>query len=174
MPLAKTRVAALFATVMVASMPATAQPQVPDASYFVGRWGKVSFNDDRDLGRMINMARSFCGSIPYVIRARGGDAFEMFVADTLRDVRVVQENGRLYIVPVVNNGGVNGARELTVRDRNVFTVRYLDPGIHSRYGANVFVRCGAGQREARPARQQGGANAQSTAPEQTGTIAPRQ
>lgn len=164
------RLAMAVAALTVSISGAVAQSPPPDPDYFVGRWGKVAFNDDRDLGRMINMARSFCGNIPYMIRRRSGDAFEMFVAETLRDVRVVSDGSRLFIVPVGADATTAGVRELSVRDRNVFTLRYLDQQNHSRYGANVFVRCGAANREARPRPQQNGAAGASQGPETVGTI----
>ncbi len=84
----------------------------------------------------------------------------MFVGDQQAPVRVVQQDGRLFIARAVGEGIIaGGARELTIRDRNVFTVRYIDQSYHSRYGANVFVRCGAVQREARPRVQQSGEGA---------------
>lgn len=119
-----------------------AQP-APSVDFFIGSWGVVSFNDDRDLGRMIGVARSYC-NIPYRINRRSADTFEMFVAENLREVRLMTQQGKVFIVPAqADNNVLRGARELTIRDANVFTLRYLENANHARYGLNVFVRCGA-------------------------------
>lgn len=138
---AKIAVAAAI-VLSAAAMPARAQ-QAPSVDYLVGNWGVVSFNNDGDLGRMIGIARGYC-NIPYRINRRSNDTFEMFVAENLREVRLMQQNNRIYIVPVeADNNVLRGAREITVRDANVFTLRYLENANHQRYGLNVFVRCGA-------------------------------
>jgi hypothetical protein len=127
--------------VFVAAPAPQAQP-APSVDYFVGSWGVVSYNDERDLGRMIGVARGYC-NIPYRISRRSADTFEMFVAENLREVRLMTQQGKIFIVPAqADNNVLRGARELTIRDANVFTLRYLENANHARYGLNVFVRCG--------------------------------
>lgn len=119
-----------------------AQP-APSVDYFIGTWSTVAFNDENDLGRMTQMARGYC-NIPYVIRRRSADTFEMYVAENLAEVRLMQRDGKVYIVPAQDERGVlRGARELRIRDSNTFTLRYLENANHQRYGQGVFVRCGA-------------------------------
>ncbi len=116
---------------------------LPSPSYFAGRWGTVAYNDDGDLGRMAQVARGYCGALAYKIERKSDDTFSMYVAEALKDVRVMERDGSLFIVPIETDQGVfKGARELKVRDKNTFTLRYLETHNHHRYGLNVFVRCG--------------------------------
>ena len=129
----------------LAAVPAAAQAPQPSVEYFVGTWANVTYNDNNDLGRMITVARGYC-NIPYRIERRSADTFAMYVAENLREVRLMQQQGRVYIVPTeAENNVLRGARELTIRDGNTFMLRYLENANHARYGLNVFVRCG-GQR----------------------------
>lgn len=117
--------------------------ELPGADYFEGRWGTVSYNDEGDLGRMTQVARGYCGSLAYVIRRKSNETFEMYVAESLKEVRVMDREGKAFVVPVETDQGVfKGARELQVRNNNTFTLKYLENHNHQRYGLNVFVRCG--------------------------------
>jgi hypothetical protein len=126
----------------LAAGPASAQAPAPTVDYFIGNWANVSYNDNNDLPRMITVARGYC-NLPYRIERRSPDTFMMYVAENLREVRLMQQEGRTYIVPTMaENNILRGARELTIRDANTFMLRYLENGTHARYGLNVFVRCG--------------------------------
>lgn len=118
--------------------------QAPPVDYFIGSWSTVSFNDESDVGRMTQIARGYC-NLPYKIARKSADSFEMYVAEKLTEVKLLEQDNRVYIVPITPEGQrVHGARELTVRDHNVFSLRYLEKANHERYGLNVFVRCGKG------------------------------
>lgn len=139
------RLLALTFAFAFAAAPAAAQAPAPSVDYFVGSWANVTYNDNNDLPRMITVARGYC-NLPYRIERRSADTFAMYVAENLREVRLMQQQGRVYIVPTeAENNVLRGARELTIRDQNTFMLRYLENATHSRYGLNVFVRCG-GQR----------------------------
>lgn len=136
------RAVAVAALALGVGAPASAQPAVPPVDFFIGSWGVVAFNDERDVGRMAQVARGYC-NIPYRIARRSADTFEMFVAETLREVRLMQQDGKVYIVPAQAEGNVlRGARELTMRGADSFSLRFLENANHQRYGQNVFVRCG--------------------------------
>jgi hypothetical protein len=138
---AATKVIAVLAATWIAG--AAQAQQAPSVDYFIGSWGVVTYNDANDLGRMIGVARSYC-NIPYRIERRTPETFAMYVAENLRDVRLMEQRGRWYIVPTeADNNVLRGARELTIRDSNTFMLRYLENHNHARYGLNVFVRCGA-------------------------------
>jgi hypothetical protein len=136
--------ARLAAVLLVLSpLAAAAQAPAPSVDYFVGNWANVAFNGEQDLQRMAQVARGYC-NIPYRIERRGPETFAMYVAENLREVRLMQQQGKTYIVPVeAENNVLRGARELSIRDQNTFTLRYLESANHARYGLNVFVRCGA-------------------------------
>jgi hypothetical protein len=136
------RALAAAALLLGAAGPAASQSAVPPVDFFIGSWGVVAFNDERDVGRMTQVARGFC-NIPYRIARRSAETFEMFVAESLREVRLMQQEGRVYIVPAQAEGNVlRGARELTMRGPDSFSLRFLENANHQRYGQNVFVRCG--------------------------------
>jgi len=138
----KLRSILLAAALALGAGGAEAQAQLPSVDYFIGAWSKVSFNDESDRARMAQVARGYC-NIPYRITRSSPDTFRMFVAETERDVRLMEQGGQLYIVPATADGGVlRGARVLRVIDQNQFTLRYVENATHQRYGANVFVRCG--------------------------------
>ncbi|MES2906198.1 MAG: hypothetical protein V4691_04120, partial [Pseudomonadota bacterium] len=71
--------------------------------------------------------------------------FAMYVTTDLKEVQIYEQNGGLYVIPVeqLSDGAVRGARELHVLDNNAFTLRYIEPEAHRRYGPNLFVRCGS-------------------------------
>lgn len=146
----------LAAALMLCSTPAHAQTpapsqtanagpitsQAPPVDYFIGNWSTVSFNDESDVGRMVQVARGYC-NLPYKIIRKTPDTFEMYVAEKLSEVKLLEQDNRVYIVPLTPEGQrVYGARELTIRDGNIFSLRYLENANHVRYGLNVFVRCG--------------------------------
>jgi hypothetical protein len=120
-----------------------ASPLVP-ASYFVGRWGQVSFNSTEDLPKMRKIAREYC-NLPVTISLKSPTTFGMYVTTESKEVEVYEQNGSLYVIPVeqLGDGLIRGARELHVLDESAFTLRYLEEEAHRRYGPNLFVRCGA-------------------------------
>ena len=122
--------------------PAPITSKAPPVDYFIGTWSTVSFNDEGDVGRMVQVARGYC-NLPYKINRRSSDTFEMYVAEKLVEVKLLEQDNRVYIVPNTPEGQkIYGARELSVRDNNIFSLRYLENVNHVRYGQNVFVRCG--------------------------------
>lgn len=122
--------------------PGPVTSKAPPVDYFVGNWGAVSFNDEGDVGRMAQVARGYC-NLPYKIERRSPDTFAMYVSEKLKEVKLLEQDNRVYIVPLTPEGQViHGARELTVRDQNTFSLRYLESAENARYGPNVFVRCG--------------------------------
>ena len=127
------------------SAPAKAGPvtsKAPPIDYLVGTWSPVTFNDESDVGRMIQVARGYC-NLPYKINRKNPETVEMYVAEKLAEVKFLEQDNRVYVVPLTPEGQrIYGAREFTMRDQNVFTLRYLENANHVRYGLNVFVRCG--------------------------------
>ncbi len=119
-------------------------PVVP-ASFFAGSWGQVSFNNDGDIPKMRGIARQYCGSLAVPIRTASPTSFMMYVTTELKEVQVYEQGGQQFIVPVaqLSDGVVREARALHVVDNNAFTLHYLDENAHSRYGDNLFVRCGS-------------------------------
>lgn len=129
-----------WATSALAQAPTLPPP--PSVDYFVGNWGTVSFNDENDVKKMIAIARGYC-NLPYKIVKKSDKTFMMYVAENLKEVEILQQDGKTYIIPVTPEGQtVYGARELTVRDANTFSLKYVEKANHARYGQNVFVRCG--------------------------------
>jgi hypothetical protein len=136
---------------VLAAGPAVAQAPAPSVDYFVGTWANVTYNDSNDLPRMITVARGYC-NLPYRIERRSADTFAMYVAEDLREVRLMQQQGHVYIVPTeAENNVLRGAREVTIRDANTFMLRYIENARNAQYGLNVFVRCGGAA--ARPQRR---------------------
>jgi hypothetical protein len=124
---------------------------VVPASFFVGHWGQVSFNNENDLAKMTQVARTYC-NLPVTIALNTPTTFKMYVATELKEVQVFEQSGSLYIIPTeqLSDGIIRGARELRVIDNNTFTLRYLEDEAHRHYGPNVFTRCGAAKAGALP------------------------
>lgn len=132
----------LAAAVVFAATAVQAQP-APSVDFFIGNWSTVAYNDENDLSRMAGVARGYC-NLPYRITRKSPETFEMYVAENLAEVRLLQRDGKFYIVPVQEDRGIlRGAREVRIRDANMFTVQYLENNLNQRYGRGVFVRCGA-------------------------------
>jgi hypothetical protein len=121
------------------------------ASFFAGRWGQVSFNNEGDLPKMAKVAHEYC-NLPVTITLNSPNTFMMYVTTELKEVQVFEQSGSLYIIPTaqLSDGIIRGARELHVIDNNTFTLRYLEDEAHRRYGPNVFARCSASSVNAPP------------------------
>ena len=121
-----------------------ASPTIP-ASFFAGSWGQVSFNNESDIPKMRGIARQYCGPLAVPIRTNSPTTFMMYVTTELKEVQVYDQGGQQFIIPVAqqSDGVVREARALHVVDNNAFTLHYLDENAQSRYGDNLFVRCGS-------------------------------
>jgi hypothetical protein len=127
-------------------------PAVPDAAVvpskyapeeFVGRWGFTSYQKEADRARTINTARGLCRS-PYVIAKGPGGGIMMHLADQRQptELRVKgSSDGKNYIGPAGEPGGVATDREILSFDGRVLITRYVDPDAANRYGNMVYVRC---------------------------------
>ncbi len=90
------------------------------------------------------MARGYCGGLATPITRKSDTTFMMYVTDQLKEVEIMEQDGKYFIVPAQAEEGIlKGARELEVKGPNVFTLKYIENQHHSRYGPNVFVRCGS-------------------------------
>ncbi len=116
--------------------------ELPDVNYFIGRWGVVAFNNEKDLMPMAGVARGFCGGLAYHIKKKSDDTFMMYVEDKMKDVKLYSEGGKTYIVPAETPKGIyEGAREVNIVNDRTFTLEYLESTNNARYGKNVFTRC---------------------------------
>ncbi len=107
------------------------------ADTLVGRWGFVSFFKDEDQSKAVGWARAACGQ-PYTIAKGKQGGVMMHAPDATAPSELLLQGGRL--VPADGSG--NGARAISFVDANTFVTRYDDGFARSRYGAQIYVRCG--------------------------------
>lgn len=119
----------------------TLPPAFPPAE-FVGRWGHAAYHRPDDRARTEIAARGQCKQ-PYVIGAGPSGGIIMHLADQPQPQELQLKghpNGKTYIGP---DGEPEGAqdREVVSFDGRVFTTRWVDPEVATRYGTGIYVRC---------------------------------
>jgi hypothetical protein len=124
---------------------AFAQPSLAQGvDDFVGRWGLAAYWADKDATAAQGWARSACGQ-PYVIsKSRSGNLLMHIADDTkLKEIEVQASRGETRLVPArgATENIERHSRTVSARSANAFTLEWSDPGVASRYGRNVYVRC---------------------------------
>ncbi len=115
---------------------------VPDE--LVGKWGLASYREDKDIPRTTREAKAACGN-PYLISKGPGGGVMMHLADQTQPSEVVLKGagGRTFIGPPTEPAGGPKDREVTSFAGNEFVTKWVDPGVATRYGTMIFVRCTA-------------------------------
>jgi hypothetical protein len=115
---------------------------VPDE--LVGKWGLASYRDEKDIPRTTREAKAACGN-PYLISKGAGGGIMMHLADQTQPTEVVLKGagGRTFIGPPSEPAGGPKDREVTSFAGNEFVTKWVDPGVATRYGTMIFVRCTA-------------------------------
>jgi hypothetical protein len=130
----------------VTSLNTTAPPTnvsvVPEE--LVGKWGLASYRDDKDIPRTAREAKAACGN-PYLISKGPGGGVMMHLADQTQPTEVVLKGagGRTFIGPPTEPAGGMKDREVTSFNGSEFVTKWVDPGVATRYGTMIFVRCTA-------------------------------
>jgi hypothetical protein len=130
----------------VTSLNTTAPPTninvVPEE--LVGKWGLASYRDDKDIPRTAREAKAACGN-PYLISKGPGGGVMMHLADQTQPSEVVLKGsgGRTFIGPPTEPAGGMKDREVTSFNGSEFVTKWIDPGVATRYGTMIFVRCTA-------------------------------
>lgn len=134
--------AAPSATSLNTAAPPTNVNVVPDE--LVGKWGLASYREDKDITRTTREAKAACGN-PYFISKGPGGGVMMHLADQTQPTEVVLKGagGRTFIGPPTEPAGGMKDREVTSFDGNEFVTKWVDPGVATRYGTMIFVRCTA-------------------------------
>jgi len=110
----------------------------------VGNWGLASFQNAADRERTVAQAKVACGN-PYQVGAGSQGGVIMHLPDQSSPTEVflkVASDGQTYLGPR-GAPGMRQDRLITSFDGNLLTTDWVDPGIRSRYGTMVLVRCGA-------------------------------
>jgi hypothetical protein len=134
------------ATPSVTSLNTAAPPTninvVPEE--LVGKWGLASYREDKDIPRTTREAKAACGN-PYFISKGPGGGVMMHLADQTQPTEVVLKGagGRTFIGPPSEPPGGVKDREVTSFAGNEFVTKWVDPGVATRYGTMIFVRCTA-------------------------------
>lgn len=124
--------------------PAPAPPTIA-AEQLVGNWGLAAYRDDKDIPRTQNEAKSACGN-PYEIGRGSAGGLVMHLADQTEPTELALKGaagGRNFIGPAAEPPGGPKDREITSAGEGVFTARWVDSAIATRYGTMIYVRCGA-------------------------------
>lgn len=132
--------------VIASCLVAVAQPVfAQSADDFVGRWGLASYWEDKHAQPAQGWARAAC-SAPYVITKSPSGNLLMHIADDneLKEIVVTSSFGKVQLVPArgVTSNTERHTRTVIARTPNSFTLEWNDRGVGSRYGRNVYVRCG--------------------------------
>lgn len=110
----------------------------------IGRWGVVSFHDEKDRRRTETEARAQC-SQAYAITKGPTDGVMMHVADDPKryELRLKGDAaGRTYLGFEAPPGHPQD-REILSSTDSLITMRFVDPDANRRYGTFVYVRCRA-------------------------------
>ena len=115
------------------------------AADLVGRWGLAAYHKDEDRGRTEAAARGQCRQ-PYNIGRGPSGGVIMHLADQAQPTELSLKggpDGKNYIGPGEEPAGGARDREIVSFDGRVLITRFTDPEVAGRYGASVYVRCGA-------------------------------
>lgn len=122
------------------------------AADLVGRWGLAAYHKEEDRGRTEVAARGQCRQ-PYNIGRGPSGGVIMHLPDQAQPTELSLKggpDGKNYIGPGEDPAGGARDREIVSFDGRVLITRFTDPEVAGRYGASVYVRCGA---EVTPARK---------------------
>jgi hypothetical protein len=108
-----------------------------------GDWGLASFHNAEDRGRTEAEARVACGN-PYRIATGATGGVMMHLADQTQTTEVFIKTGQGGQVFIGPPGPLTPAQDRVVLDyaNGVLVSDWLDPGVKSRYGTMILVRCG--------------------------------
>jgi len=138
------------------AVPATALPASIPAQDLVGRWGLAAYHKEEDRSRTEAAARGQCKQ-PYNISRGPGGGVIMHLPDQPQPTELSLKggpDGKNYIGPGEEPAGGARDREIVAFDGRVLITRFIDPEVSGRYGASIYVRCGA---ETVPSAKKGGA-----------------
>ena len=116
----------------------------------VGRWGLAAYHKDEDRPRIEAAAANQCKQ-PYVITLGPTGGVMMHLADQAKPEELRLKGapgGKTYIGPEGDPPGGAQDREVVSFDGRMLILRWMDPEVQGRYGTMVYVRCGAGRRQA--------------------------
>jgi hypothetical protein len=146
--------AAIAIVLLTAAGCATAPGEAPRSSVsapaafarerLVGRWGIASYHAGKDKPRTEREAKAQC-SLPYTIAKGPTDGVMMHVADDpkLYELKLKGDtSGRTYLGFEAPAGDPQDREVLSSTD-SLMIMHFVDPNAHRRYGAFVYVRCGA-------------------------------
>jgi len=112
------------------------------ADQIVGQWGVAAYHQEAARKRTESIARSECKQ-PYVIGKGPAGGVIMHLADNPVPEELFLKGGpggKNFVGPA---GELSTSdREVGFVDANMFTLRWVDPEIASRYGIMVYARCG--------------------------------
>ena len=117
-------------------------PTVP-ADGLVGRWGLGAYLRDSDRARTEREARAQCSN-PYVIKKGSNGGVIMHLADEKEpeELYLKTNGGKTYLGPA-GPAPMAEDREIVSNDGRVMVMKFMDPDVIKRYGASIYVRCGA-------------------------------
>jgi hypothetical protein len=120
---------------------AAAPPPFPQ-DRLIGKWGVASYRNEKDRARTEAQARSQC-KLPYVIARGPTDGIMMHVADDpqLHELKLKGGPGGKAYIGFEGPAGDQQDREILTFSDSVFTARFVDPEVNTRYGIFVYVRC---------------------------------
>ena len=132
-------------TPQATAVPATALPASIPAQDLVGRWGLAAYHKEGDRPRTEAAARGQCKQ-PYNISRGPGGGVIMHLPDQPQPTELSLKggpDGKNYIGPGEEPAGGARDREIVAFDGRVLITRFIDPEVSGRYGASIYVRCGA-------------------------------
>ena len=115
------------------------------AQDLVGRWGLAAYHKDEDRARTEAAARGQCRQ-PYTVSRGPRGGIIMHLADQSQPTELVLKggaDGKNYIGLAEEPVPGQRDREIVSFDGRVLVTRFVDPEVAGRYGASVYVRCGA-------------------------------
>src|SRR5947199_5530217 len=126
-------------------------PTLPPAfqpGEIVGRWGFASYHREGDRIRTEAAAKAQCNN-PYVIHHGPTGGVMMHLADDAKasELRLKgAPGGKTYVGPEGPPASPQD-REVVTFDGRVLVLRWMDPGVASRYGTGGYARCDACARD---------------------------
>ena len=145
-----------WSTPQATAVPATALPASIPAQDLVGRWGLAAYHKEEDRSRTEAAVRGQCKQ-PYNISRGPRGGVIMHLPDQPQPTELSLKggaDGKNYIGPGEEPAGGVRDREIVTFDGRVLITRFIDPEVSGRYGASIYVRCGA---ETVPSAKKGGA-----------------
>ena len=131
----------LFALAFAASLALTGNASAQTVDDLVGKWGLASYWKPEDAAKARGWAKGACGS-PYTIAKSPAGNLVLHIADDPVPKEVKLSGKTLLPVDKVEGGPKRHERKITGFDATSFELTWSNPGVGSRYGVNVYVRCG--------------------------------